>query len=115
MQEDIKVLIKIDERNLVTAIGSDVFVKDTNGWIVIDEGIGERFVHAQSNYLSNPLYDELGRSNYIYELENLRLLGESEKSELYPQEYSEPTFEEHMTDAYLDLDYRVSCIELGII
>lgn len=115
MEEKNKVLITIDERNLVTAIGSDIFIKDRNGLIVIDEGTGDKIVHAQSNYLEHDLFDYQCRNNYIYESGTLRLLQESEKTMLFPQEVPHATFEEHMTDAYLDLDYRVSCIELGII
>lgn len=109
-----KVLITIDERNLVTAIGSDIFIIDINGWIVIDEGTGDKFAHAQSNYLKHDLFDYQCRNNYIYESGALRLLHESEKTMLFPQE-EQVTFEEHMTDAYLDLDYRLSCMELGLI
>ena len=50
-----KVYIKTDPQNRVTAINSDAFLSDTDGWTQIDEGTGDRFHHAQGNYLPKPL------------------------------------------------------------
>ena len=36
---------------IITAINSDAFLADTDGWTLIDEGDGDKFHHAQGNYL----------------------------------------------------------------
>ena len=60
------VLIRTDEQNRITEINSSAFV-DAEGWIEIDSGFGDRFHHAQGNYLPKPLMDERGVSRYKLE------------------------------------------------
>lgn len=50
-----KVYIKTDGEGRITAINSDAFLPDVTGWTLIDEGEGDRYVHAQSNYLTDGL------------------------------------------------------------
>lgn len=57
------VLIKTDDENRVTAINSSGFV-DGDGWTQIDEGYGDKYHHAQSNYLPKLLTDERGVYRY---------------------------------------------------
>lgn len=61
------VLLRTDEQNRITEINSSAFVADANGWTKIDEGWGDKYHHAQGNYLPKPLMDELGV--YRYKLE----------------------------------------------
>ena len=61
-----KVYIKTDDKNRVTAINSEIFISDTIGWIEIDRGDGDRYVHAQGNYFPKPLTDENGVYRYKY-------------------------------------------------
>lgn len=61
-----KVYIRVDAENRIKAINSDDFVTDTSGWILIDEGRGDRYHHAQGNYLSLPLVTEEGAFQYKY-------------------------------------------------
>lgn len=61
------VLVRTDEQNRITEINSSAFVADANGWTKIDEGWGDKFHHAQGNYLPKPLMDE--RGVYRYKLE----------------------------------------------
>lgn len=58
-----KVLAKTDDVGRVTAINSDAFVNG-DGWTQIDEGEGDRYRHAQNNYLLEPLTDERGVYRY---------------------------------------------------
>lgn len=58
-----KVLAKTDDVGRVTAINSDAFVSG-DGWTAIDEGEGDRYRHAQNNYLIEPLTDERGVYRY---------------------------------------------------
>lgn len=61
--ESCKVLVQTDEAGRVTAINSDAFVSG-GGWTAIDEGEGDRYRHAQNNYLLKPLTDERGVYRY---------------------------------------------------
>lgn len=61
--ESCKVLVQTDDAGRVTAINSDAFVNG-DGWTQIDEGEGDRYRHAQNNYLLKPLTDERGVCRY---------------------------------------------------
>lgn len=63
-----KVYVLPDEKNRVTAINSGEFIADLSGWVQIDEGEGDKFHHAQNNYLPKPIADE--RGIYRYKLED---------------------------------------------
>ena len=60
------VYIKTDTENRIIAINSSAFLQDVTDWTQIDEGIGDKFHHAQGNYLEKGLVDEYGRYNYRY-------------------------------------------------
>ena len=65
-EKKIKVYIKINTGNEVTAINSEIFIKDLSGWIFVDEGYGDKYAHAQNNYLDDPIIDRTGQYNYVY-------------------------------------------------
>ena len=58
------VLVRTDEQNRIIAINSSAFVDDLGGWVQIDEGDGDRYHHAQGNYLPMPLTDDRGVYRY---------------------------------------------------
>ena len=62
-----RVFIKIDSKNRITAVNSEIFISDFSGWTEIDSGNGDKFAHAQGNYLPMPLTDENGCYRYKYE------------------------------------------------
>lgn len=62
------VYIRLDDTGRVVAINSSAFVQDTDGWVQIDSGHGDRYHHAQGNYLPGLLMDE--RGVYRYKLED---------------------------------------------
>lgn len=64
--DDIKYMVyaKTDDRNVITAINSSAFLTDTADWTEIDEGGGDKYLHAQNNYLPDGLMDENGIFNY---------------------------------------------------
>ena len=62
-----RVFIKIDSKNRITAVNSEIFISDFSGWTEIDSGDGDKFAHAQGNYLPMPLIDENGCYRYKYE------------------------------------------------
>lgn len=59
-----KVYARVDERGRVLAVGSSAFLDDLDGWVEIDQGSGDRYQHAQANYLPGPLLDEHGICRY---------------------------------------------------
>lgn len=61
-----KVYIKTNEQHEITEVNSSIFIEDVTGWIEIDEGSGDKYVHAQNNYFGKPLIDEEGNYNYLY-------------------------------------------------
>lgn len=72
-----RVYIKIDSENRITAVKSEIFISDTSDWVEIDNGDGVRFVHAQGNYLPKPITDE--NSVYRYKFENGAICERSEE------------------------------------
>ncbi|MEA5085112.1 MAG: hypothetical protein VB018_13340 [Lachnospiraceae bacterium] len=60
------VYIQMDSNNCVTSINSDIFLTDTTDWIQIDEGIGDKYSHAQGNYFDTPLTNDDGVYLYKY-------------------------------------------------
>ena len=61
-----RVFVKTDHENRVTAVNSEIFISDKTGWTEIDRGDGDRYVHAQGNYFPKPLTDENGVYRYKY-------------------------------------------------
>ena len=64
MEQPYKVLVRVDDAGRVVGINSDAFVTDTGGWTEIDSGWGDKYHHAQGNYLDGPLMDERGIYRY---------------------------------------------------
>ena len=58
------VYAKTDDRNVIIAINSSAFLSDMTNWTEIDEGEGDKYHHAQNNYLAAGLTDENGIFNY---------------------------------------------------
>ena len=50
-----KVYVKTDETGRITSVNSDAFLPDTDGWTQIDEGEGDKFMHAQGNYFQQSI------------------------------------------------------------
>ena len=61
-----KVFIKLDDADNIISINSEIFIEDTSDWIEIDDGEGDKYAHAQGNYLPKPLTDENGVYRYKY-------------------------------------------------
>ena len=61
-----KVLVQVDGASRVTAINSDAFISNETGWTVVDVGTGDRYHHAQNNYLTYPLIDDRGVYRYKF-------------------------------------------------
>ena len=64
MEQPYKVLVRMDSEGRLVDINSSAFVQDTTGWVEIDSGFGDRYHHAQGNYLPKPKMDERGVLRY---------------------------------------------------
>ena len=53
---------------MYTAVNSSAFLNDFTGWTEIDQGQGDKYHHAQGNYLPGPLMTDGGA--YRYKLVN---------------------------------------------
>lgn len=58
------VYVRTDDAGRITAINSSAFLADTTGWVQIDSGYGDKYHHAQGNYLPGPLYNDRGICRY---------------------------------------------------
>lgn len=88
------------------------------GYIKIDEGSdGKIYGYAQPNYLlmkyGKSTYDKKKRCNFSY-VDEIHELTEEEKEQLYPPVVPEPTFAELQNDINIDVDFRLSMLEMGI-
>lgn len=64
MTDGYRVLVRVDDAGRVVEINSDAFVADASGWVQIDSGYGDKYHHAQGNYLPGPLTDDRGICRY---------------------------------------------------
>ena len=59
-----RVLVRTGNAGRVIEINSSAFVQDATGWTEIDSGYGDRYHHAQGNYLPGQLMDWRGVYRY---------------------------------------------------
>ena len=63
-----RVYILLDEKERIVRIeGEYSLPSDLTGWVLIDEGYGDRYSLAQSHYLDGGLYTMQGIPRYKYE------------------------------------------------
>lgn len=95
-----KVYVKLDKNNCIIAVESDLTLEDIKGYVQIDEGLGDKYSHAQGNYLEKPLRDLQSRCNYKYIYNKVVELTEEEKELLFPTEQPKAT-EQQVLNAQL--------------
>lgn len=76
-----RVFIAIDTNNHITSINSEIFLsqEEIQTMIEIDQGQGDKYAHAQSQYLEKGLVDEQGRYNYRFVEGKVVEVAEAEK------------------------------------
>lgn len=70
MDDKSKVYIRIDNKNRIIACDGGYSIgniKNYGEWILIDEGLGDKYNLCQSNYFDRPLYEDHGIPVYKYE------------------------------------------------
>ena len=67
MNDEHKVYVSLQD-GYITSINSDIFLsqEEIQTMTEIDRGQGDRYAHAQSQYLEKELVDEKGRYNYKF-------------------------------------------------
>ena len=67
MENEYKVYVSLSD-GYITSINSEIFLSqdEIQTMTEIDKGQGDKYAHAQSQYLEKGLIDELGRYNYKY-------------------------------------------------
>ena len=60
MENKCIVYVKVDNSGYITEINSSAFLSDTTGWTEIDQGQGDKYHHAQGNYLPGPMMTRSG-------------------------------------------------------
>lgn len=58
------VYVKPNENGYITAVNSSAFLTDTTEWVEIDSGYGDKYHHAQGNYLHEPVMTVGGAYRY---------------------------------------------------
>lgn len=83
-----KVYVKLNEDKCITLIDSEIFLtnEEMQSMTNIDEGEGDKYAHAQSQYLENGLIDKYGRYNYKFVEGKIVEISEDEKSEIVQPE-----------------------------
>ena len=82
-----RVYVKTDAEGRIIAINSDAFIDSLSEWLCIDQGIGDRYHHAQANYIGS-LHDDNGL--LLYKLENGKPVKRTE-AELVAEQNTKPT------------------------
>lgn len=105
-----KVLIKIDNASNVIAITSDAFADESDGWIRVDEGYGDKYHHAQNYYLSKNLTDMRGVYRYKFVGGEIK----EKTQEEMDADYNIPTNSKSLEQRVNDLEVAMGGFEEGI-
>ena len=67
MENEYKVYVSLQD-GYITSINSEIFLsqEEIQTMAEIDKGQGDKYAHAQSQYLEKGLFDEHGRYNYKF-------------------------------------------------
>lgn len=87
--EKYRVYVKTDDNGNIIAVNSNIFQHDLDGWTKIDEGEGEKYLHAQGNYFPKDIRTELGVFRYKFVDGKVHELTDAEIAE---QESAIPVF-----------------------
>lgn len=81
MENEYKVYVSLSN-GYITSINSDIFLsqEEIQTMAEIDKGQGDKYAHAQSQYLEKGLVDEHGRYNYRFLEGKVVEVAEAEKS-----------------------------------
>lgn len=94
MNNEYKVYVSLQD-GYITSINSEIFLsqEEMDTMTEIDQGQGDKYAHAQSQYLEKELVDEHGRYNYKFVAGKIVEVAEGEKPTIEEQK-AEPTEQE---------------------
>lgn len=94
MENEYKVYVSLSN-GYITSINSEIFLSqdEIQTMTEIDKGQGDKYAHAQSQYLEKGLVDEQGRYNYKYVEGKVIEVAEAEKPTI-EEPKKEPTEQE---------------------
>lgn len=80
MENEYKVYVSVQD-GYITSINSEIFLseEEMSTMAEIDKGQGDKYAHAQSQYLDKELVDEYGRYNYKFAEGKVIEVAEAEK------------------------------------
>lgn len=113
-----KVFVRTDASGNIAEVNSSAFLSDTKAWTQIDQGIGDKYHHAQGNYFDKPIRDEYGVARY--ELIGGKVIGRTEKGMLAdrPIIVKVPTLAERISIVEAELTAaktRLAVAETGLV
>lgn len=109
------VYVQTDQTGRITGINSSEFLPSLTGWEKIDEGYGDRYHHAQGNYLPGPLMDEQGLCRYkLVEGAPVERTPDELAADLAARPAPEQSTEELLLETAADHEYRLCLMELGL-
>ena len=125
MDIELIVYAKYDEHGSIVEINSNIFLDDLTEWKEIDHWEererwrdGDRYLYSHAGngeYVlkkyGKPLYDEHGKPNFH---DDFIEWTDEEKEQHYPTPIPKLTFYEEQNDINIDVDFRLSMLELGI-
>lgn len=87
MNNEYKVYVSLQD-GYITSINSDIFLsqEEVSAMTEIDQGQGDKYAHAQSQYLGKELVDEYGRYNYKLVEGKVAEVAEEDKPNVVDQE-----------------------------
>ena len=94
MNDEYKVYVSSQD-GYITSINSEIFLseEEMSTMAEIDQGKGDKYAHAQGNYLEKGLVDENGRYNYKYVEGKVVEVAEADKPTI-EEPKAEPTEQE---------------------
>lgn len=94
MNNEYKVYVSLSN-GYITSINSEIFLsqEEIQAMTEIDKGQGDKYAHAQSQYLEKGLVDELGRFNYKFVEGKVVEVAEADKLKVVEPK-AEPTEQE---------------------
>ena len=90
-------------------------IMDFTGWILIDEGCGDRYNLCQGNYFDKPIIDERGVFRYkLVDGKPVERTQEEMDADLAARPAPEMTDVELLLATAADHEYRLCLMELGV-
>ena len=81
------VYIRVDDAGRVVSINSNAFLPNIEGWVEIDKGRGDKYQHAQGNYMPGPIFNSEGIP--VYKMEMGKIVNRTEdemRADVQPKE-----------------------------